>query len=337
VSLRLLQIVLPSSGLNRLEHILDEAAPPSRWRTDLDNDLILTSVLLRTEVVEPVCDAVHDEFKLAEGFRMVLLPVEATHPTLPAAEPEPEAKDAEKPRWHPRFGRISREELIEDIESSSRTTAIFLIMVALASVVAGDDLSSPTQAIIIGAMVIAPLLGPNISLALGTTLGDFSMVRRAIRSNLVGVSIAVAIALVFGMFFLPPGQLNEEMAIRTRVDLGDVLLALCSGAAGAIAFTSGASATVVGVMVAVALLPPTVVCAMLLGARQWLPAGESATLAATNIVCINLAAAAVFMVQGVRPSAWWEKDTARVAAIRAMIMWTAALTALAVLIFFAWR
>lgn len=338
MSLRLLQIVTPADRHDELLKLLDEADPPCRWFTDLDDNRVMTSVLLRMQLVEPISDAIQDRLSDCDCFRLVLLPVEATQPKLPEPEEEPDPDLQPDKTWSPRFGRVSREELIEDIEGSSKTTPVFMIMVAIAAVVSSVGMLKDSAAIIIGAMVIAPLLGPNMALALGTTLGDVRMVRRAVRSNLVGLSIALAASAVFG-FFVQPDKMSDELTARTVVDLGDMLVALASGAAGAIAFTSGAPATVVGVMVAVALLPPTAACGMLAGAGGWLKAGEAATLAATNIACINLSATGVFFFQGVRPSsaAWADKDNAKRASIKALLMWTLALLALAALIVFAWK
>lgn len=339
--MRLLQIVVHRDEHPALLDLLEEASPPSRWYTELNDDQIMTSVLLRMELVEPISDAVDDRFGPCDGFRMLLIPVEATHPALP--EPEQEKKEeqdadpGQESTWSPRFGRVSREELIEDIQGSSKTSPIYMVMVALATIVACVGMLKNSPAIIIGAMVIAPLLGPNMSLALGTTLGDMGMVKKSIRANLIGMGIALAFASLFG-FFVERGNLGEELSARTVVDLGDILLALASGAAGAIAFTSGASGAIVGVMVAVALLPPTAACGMLAGAGEWFKSGEAATLTATNVVCINLSATGVFFIQGVRPSnsAWIDKDKAKKASIKALAMWTFALLALAALIVFAW-
>jgi uncharacterized hydrophobic protein (TIGR00341 family) len=208
-------------------------------------------------------------------------------------------------------------------------------MVTLATVVACVGLIKDSPAIIIGAMVIAPLLGPNTALALGTTLGDFAMIRSAIRSNLIGLAIAIGLAMIFGLFACP-SPLTAEIESRTVLDLGDILLALASGAAGAIAFTSGAPSTIVGVMVAVALLPPTAASGMLLGAGEWKLAGGAITMALTNIVCINLSATGVFLIQGVSPNAWWDKDRAKSATVRALVIWTSVLAGLAALIAYAW-
>ncbi len=335
--LRLLQIVTPADRHDELLKLLDEASPPCRWFTDIDDERMLTSVLLRMDLVEPISDAVQEAFEECECFRIVLLPVESIYPKLAETEEEDDPNLQEEKSWSPRFGRVSREELIEDIEGSSRATAVFLIMVALASIVASVGLIKDSPAIIIGAMVIAPLLGPNMSLALGTTLGDFKMIRTSIRSNLIGVAVALAVSALFG-YFVNLDSMGEEITARTVVDLGDMLLALASGAAGAIAFTSGAPATIVGVMVAVALLPPTVVCGMLLGAGGWYQSAEAATLAATNIVCINLSATGVFFMQGIRPnsSAWIENKNAKKASVRALLTWTVVLLGLAALIVFAW-
>ena len=103
------------------------------------------------------------------------------------------------------------------------------------------------------------------------------------------------------------------------------------GAAGALAFTAGVPAVVVGVMVAVALLPPLAVAGMLAGAGE--PGAVGAlTLCLTNVTCINLSAMATFYLQGVRPRTWWEAGRARRATVRAVVAWALLLAALAVLI-----
>lgn len=346
MSLRLLQIILSERHLDELSGILDEADPPACWRTDVGDGHRMTTVLIRSQMVEPLSDKLQDAFGSTDGFRLVFLPVEATHPKLPEPEDDPESgvpgddpgdgTDSNgKKRWSPRFGRISREELEEDIRGSAKADPIFLIMVTLATIVACVGLIKDSPAIIIGAMVIAPLLGPNTALALGTTLGDVKMIRSAVRSNFIGLAIAVTLSVIFGLFACPD-PLTGELEARTVLDLGDILLALASGAAGAIAFTSGAPSTIVGVMVAVALLPPTAASGMLMGAEQWKLAGGAITMAITNIVCINLSATAVFLIQGVRPNAWWDKDRAKAATTRALVIWTCVLGGLAALIAWAW-
>ncbi len=334
--LRLLQIILPNDHCGDLDSIIEQANPASVYHTPLANDLRMSSMLMHAHVIEALSDQLQEEFSDCEHFRIFLLPIEATFPRLEEPEKETNPTQEEPKQWAPRFGRISREELDEDIRDSAKTDPIFLIMVSLATVVACVGLLKDSPAIIIGAMVIAPLLGPNTALAFGTTLGDTKLIRSAIRSNLIGLGLAIAIAVLFGFFLSDTSDLNTEFASRTVVDLGDILLALASGAAGAIAFTSGAPSTIVGVMVAVALLPPTAASGMLAGAGAWKEAGGALTLATTNIVCINLSSTGIFLLQGIRPNQWWDKDRAKSSTIRALTVWTSVLIALGLLIFFAW-
>jgi uncharacterized membrane protein len=85
-------------------------------------------------------------------------------------------------------------------------------------------------------------------------------------------------------------------------------------------------------MVAVALMPPAVVVGLLVGAGRIEPALEALLLLFTNIVCVNLAAVATFIVQGVHPRTWFESERARRSTRRAVALWTILLAALVVLL-----
>lgn len=332
--------MLPLDQINDLNALLDEINCEQRWTTTLADDQLTVSVLLRSDTVEPITDTINTHYKYIEGFRTLLYDIQATYPTIPEREPEPTPEQApqtepSKAIWRTRFGRVSREELLEDIQDSAKITPVYLVMVCLATIVACVGLLKDSAPIIIGAMVIAPLLGPNTALALGTTLGDLKMIRNAIKSNIVGLSIAVTISIVYG-YLAVPDDITYEITSRTTVETADIILALASGAAGVVAFTTGASAILVGVMVAVALLPPTATFGMLLGAGEPAQAAGAAVLAMTNIVCINLSSAAILLAQGVRPTTWYEKGRANKATITALITWTIALGILAVLIVYFW-
>ena len=90
--------------------------------------------------------------------------------------------------------RISREELYEDLSGYARITRIHLYMVVLSTIVAATGIARDSPTILIGAMVIAPLLGPNVALALATTLGDTGLARRAIRTTALGLGLAILVA-----------------------------------------------------------------------------------------------------------------------------------------------
>jgi uncharacterized membrane protein len=123
-----------------------------------------------------------------------------------------------------------------------------------------------------------------------------------------------------------------EVASRTRAGLGDISVALASGCAGALAFTTGVSAALIGVMVAVALLPPLVTFGLLLGGGHPALAMGALSLFLVNLFCVNLAGVTTFLVQGIRPATWWEKNRATKATRIAIALWAVLLAVLVGLI-----
>ena len=260
---------------------------------------------------------------------MVILPVEATLPRA-QTEPEPEAAatSEQSPPEEKPPERIGREELYEDIKNGARLSRVYMAMVALSTVVAAIGLNDNSVAVIIGAMVIAPLLGPNVALSLGITLGDLPLLRHGLLTALAGIAAALALSVIIGVL-LEVDPTLPEMASRTRVGLGDIVVALASGSAGALALTTGVSATLIGVMVAVALLPPLVTSGLLLGGGHSALATGAFSLFLVNLICVNLAGVTTFLLQGIKPTSWWEKDRA-VKATRIAIALSVALLAVLV-------
>ena len=121
------------------------------------------------------------------------------------------------------------------------------------------------MAVIIGAMVIAPMLTPNLSPSLATALGDLPMARATLKPSLWAFRFAIVLSAALG-FLLPVDPYLREISSRTSIGLMDIVLALASGASEALSFTSAALAVLIGVAVAVALIPPLVVFGLLLGA-----------------------------------------------------------------------
>ncbi len=189
-----------------------------------------------------------------------------------------------------------------------------------------------STAVVIGAMVIAPLLGPNVALALSTTLGDSSLFKKSLKTNISGILVAFIIAVVMGIFMNVDTTLYE-IGSRTEVHLSDIALALASGAAGVLAYTIGMSTAVIGVMVAVALLPPLVNAGLLIGDMQFSAAYYALLLLTTNIICVNLAAVTTFTLQGVSPRTWYKAKKAKKINKIAFTLWAVLLLILTLLIY----
>ena len=323
MALRLIEMVLASQDGEDLRDLIKEHEVIEYRQIPLLDGEVLVRILMDAERSETILDILETRFTSGEGHRAVVLSVEATLPraaSKPAAEPSAGVGLAEPPAEKKPIGRIGREELYEDIKDAARLSRVYLAMVVLSTIVATVGLYYDSVAIIIGAMVIAPLLGPNMALALATTLGDLALLRQALLTALAGIATAMVVSVVIGVM-LRVDPATSEIAARTWVRPGDLAIALASGAAGAIAFTTGASAAVIGVMVAVALLPPLAAFGLLRGGGHVAMAIGALSLFLINLICVNLAGVATFLVQGIRPATWWEKGRAVKATRIAIALW----------------
>lgn len=328
MALRLIEMVLQEKDSGEIRELVNEHKVLEHRQMRLLDGEVLVRILLDAEQIEAVLDLLENRYASEEGNRVVILPVEATLPRAQAApEPEPAATPEQAPTVEKSPERIGREELYEDIKDAARCSRVYLAMVVLASIVAAIGLYYNSVAIIIGAMVIAPLLGPNMAMALATTLGDLPLLWRAFRTSLAGIGTVMVLSAILGVL-LQVNPAAPELATRDGIALGDLVVALASGAAGALAFTTGVSATLIGVMVAVALLPPLVTFGLLLGGGYMALATGALSLFLMNLICVNLAGVTTFLVQGIRPATWWEKDRAVKASRIALVLWAALLAAL---------
>ncbi len=311
MALRLIEMVLREKDGDDVRALLDGCKVLEHRQIRSADGEVLVRILLDAEQSEKVLDLLEKRYTGGEGNRVVILPVEATLPRAqaePEPEPQPATSEPPPPEEKPPQ-RIGREELYEDIKNGARLSRVYMSMVALSTLVAAIGLNHNSVAVIIGAMVIAPLLGPNVALSLGITLGDLSLLRQGLLTALAGIAAALVLSVIIGVLLEVDPTLSE-MASRTRVGLGDIVVALASGSAGALAFTTGVSATLIGVMVAVALLPPLVTSGLLLGGGHPALATGAFSLFLVNLICVNLAGVTTFVLQGIKPTSWWEKDQA---------------------------
>ncbi|HUT27807.1 MAG TPA: TIGR00341 family protein [Methanomassiliicoccales archaeon] len=337
MALRIVEVILESGNEESVRDAVKDIDVVEMWCGATSKERLEVHLLVKAENSEALVDALGKAFDSLVIFRLLILPVEATLPRVeeppkeePVLEVVEEPKNGEKNRW---IKRISREELQEDVEDSSDLNLVYLITVILSVLVAAIGLLKDNVAVVIGAMVIAPLLGPNVAMSLATSLGDNKMIAKSAKTLLAGIFLALSLSVIIGMIFTVDPTV-PEIAYRTNIDLSDVVLALASGAAGALFFTIGTSTALVGVMVAVALLPPLVVMGMLLGSGQFNLAYETLLLFMTNFICVNLAGVAVFVAQGVKPSHWWHAALAKKSVSYALLVWVALLIIMIILLLF---
>lgn len=337
MALRLVEMVCTDDRRSEVEELVKEFEPLEVWHDRMLEGRVMVKILLRAEKAEAVLDKLESAFSWDEGFRILLMSVDAAlpHPKPQPDEARPPAGGAPPHATH----RISRHEIMAEVANSTSIDRVFIMLVVLSGIVAAIGMRYNNVAVIIGAMVIAPLLGPNMAVAFATTIGDVALGRRALRTALTGIGVALLLAIMLGSVLEIGTDLKgmSELVRRCRVDLPDVILALAAGAVGGLAFTTGIHTPLVGVMVAVALLPPLVAWGLLLGSGHWPQAAGAMLLFLTNLICINLAGIVTFLAQGVRPRTWWEADKARRASRRALAFWIILLVALVAVILLSQR
>lgn len=329
MALRLIEIYHQKGKGDEIEFLLEGSPILDTWHDHLPEGETVSKVLLRSEHTEAVLDLIEQHFPRKESCRIIILPVEAT---IPRPE-EPESEKKGEPSQERRSIRLSMEELYQKLTSYSVVSRNFIIMAAVASFVAAIGLLKNDVAIIIGSMVIAPLLGPNMALSLATTLADARLAKRAITTNVIGFSLVLVISIPLG-FFMGVDPDTPQVAARSNVSHYYIFLALASGIAGAYSITTGVAEALVGVMVAVAILPPLAAAGLLIGASFWIEAAGAVLLCFVNIVCINLSGIVTFLLEGIQPKKWWEAQKARKAVLIAITIWIILLLVLVILIFF---
>lgn len=334
MSLRLIEIRAEKDQEEKIREVLEEYKVEGVHCLPLEKKVLLIRGVLLSEEAEPIFDTL-DPDKHSGIHQVFLSNVEAVIPKIEREEEEEKEKaepvqEEEKNQINlGRFVRISKEELRNDVQGSSKLTLNFILLFVLSAIVAGIGILKENTAIVIGAMVIAPFLGPNVALAFGTTVGDLKMVRNSLRTAVVGTLIAFAISVVWGVIDTGVRDIQHDIFIEYR----DIALALTCGFAGVLSLMMGQATSLVGVMVAAALLPPLMRAGLFLGGQLWFPALNSFLIYMANIICVNIAGILTFYLAGIRPKFWWEEKTARKHRVRALLIWTGMLLLLAGTIF----
>ena len=322
MALRQIEIYLPSEK-NKLPEYSDfeERFNIIERREFLDTEEGRTiQLILKTENTDALLRWIDDEVGWTKDYRVLISEVLATLPRIEEDDDDGDGNDTDKEEESTAVARISQEEIYESVRDSISVTNVHYTLVVLSTIVAAGGMLGDSTAVVIGAMVIAPLIGPNIALSLGTTLAHTRLLLDALRVNFLSVAIVVALS-VAGGFVLNIDPEVPELATRTTINISDVALALAAGVAAVLSVTRGVSEALIGVMVAVALLPPLAATGLLIGAGDFELARSAALLTATNIVAINLAGVVTFLVQGIRPTTWYESKKARRSTIVAVTIW----------------
>ena len=189
--------------------------------------------------------------------------------------------------------------VIEKIREDSGFTPRYAFMICMSAGIAilGLLLSSP--AVVIGAMLLSPLMGPIMGAGFALAIGDSAWLRESVKAIVLGTIVAVAFAALV-VTLSPLQTVTSEIASRTRPSLFDLVVALFSALAGAYAMIRGREGTIVGVAIATALMPPLAVVGFGMATFNMSVFSGSLMLFFTNLMTIALTAAVMARLYGFR-------------------------------------
>lgn len=214
----------------------------------------------------------------------------------------------------PQLNREQRVELVDRLQTNSRFDVDFIVLISLSTLIAGLGLIRNSGAVVIGAMLVAPLMTPLVGIGFALLQGNSQLVRNAMRSLLLGFAVAFAIGAVLGLIvptgmFEKDGHLNFELLGRCEPNLIDLVIALVSGVAGA--YATGRPkllAALPGVAIAAALVPPIATSGILFAAMEFSLSLGALLLFFANIVAIVLGTTVAFWAIGINSSARGRDD-----------------------------
>ncbi len=202
----------------------------------------------------------------------------------------------------PHLESLQLEEIYRDIDESRRFGPTYLLMLFLACLIALLGLLTNSPAVIIGAMLISPLMGPILACGLALTLADWQLGKKALTNIFLSVLEVIGIAAL-ATWLSPLKELTPEILARTNPNLMDLLIAIFSGIAGTVALVKWQKGLTIipGVAIATAVMPPLAVTGYGVSTQHWASAGGGFMLFFTNMTAIVISADLVFLLAGFRP------------------------------------
>ncbi|WP_255150180.1 TIGR00341 family protein [Halorarius halobius] len=303
---RLVFVTIPTGKREAVLDVLDDEGIDYTLTDEASGREYTSSVHfpLPTSAVEPVLESLR-ESGLNEDAITVTVETESVSSREYDQLEERFTEDSESPE------QIAKEELqsaANDLVPAS--VPIFAGMTIVSAIIATAGLLLDSAAVVVGSMVIAPLIGPAMATSVGTVFRDRELFRDGVKLQIIGATLTIASAALFAVLIrtgnlVPPGldvlsisQIRE----RFRPDILSLVVALGSGAAGVISLASGLSSALVGVMIAVALVPPAATVGIGIAWGNTALAVGSGVLLLVNVLSINLAALLVLWYMGYRPS-----------------------------------
>ncbi|WP_178915368.1 TIGR00341 family protein [Natronomonas gomsonensis] len=329
--MRLVQVTIPAGKRQAVLRVLDDEGI-DYVVTEETSGREYTAVAyfpLPTNAVEPILEELREVGLDREAYTVVL----SAETVVSERFEQLKESYAEKEESEERIARQELEARAEELASSLPT---YVVMTVVSAIIATAGLLLDSPATVVGSMVIAPLIGPAMAAAVGSVIDDTDLFRRGAVLQLLGVVLSIVAATAFAIFvqttnLVPPGLdplALSEVEERLSPNFLSLAVAIGAGVAGAVSLMTGISAALVGVMIAVALIPPAATVGIGIAYGEPSLALGSAVLVAVNVLSINLAALVVLWYSGYRPQRFFQRDQARVATLKRVVFLVGAIAVL---------
>jgi uncharacterized hydrophobic protein (TIGR00271 family) len=209
--------------------------------------------------------------------------------------------------------RISVEEIKKNLEDTLKFSPDFFVFIFLSALVSGVGLILNSSIILIASMILSPLMSPILGISFGIVSKDFKMVRIGILEQFLGLFLSIGTGVLLGLLaliLLKPPTITQQMIARGFPNLFDLIVAVCAGIAVGFGITGTIKTSLIGVAIAVALMPPAVNIGLAMIYNDPQLSLGSFILLFMNIIAINICAILVFKLKKITtvPKAYifWE-------------------------------
>lgn len=232
--------------------------------------------------------------------------------------------------------RVARGELHSKAADLIPDDIVFAIMTAISAIVATAGVLLDSVSVMVGSMVIAPLLGPSMATSVATVIGDEDLFLTSARMQATGGAISVVSAVAFALFVRYATGGTSAIDVSASLQLSThssptlllVAVALCAGIAGAVSLSTSGLTSLVGVMIAAAVIPPIGVMGVGIAWLHPTVVLGSAAVVLVNVLAINLGAIVTLWYFGYHPADWSDLRRTRSVMLRRILALIALIGAL---------
>jgi len=204
---------------------------------------------------------------------------------------------------------LSQEEVYSKAQESATFNKAQWALMGLSSAIAAYGLMLDNLAVVIGAMMLAPILSPMVSSAISLTIGDRSLLQKAFRTSIFSIPLAVFIAMISVAPF--EFSVNGTMSLIVSAGVENMILSLFVGSAAALAFVTGLRDQIAGVAVAIALVPPLAATGVGLNMQDLLFASRAFSIALVNLLAVLVSGSVSLKLLGFSPSSYYKEQSAK--------------------------